>query len=103
MIYSNIVYETNFDANFLDGNWNMFYTLVQSRKNLKGIKEQRELTFKKISNKNYESAYKEFMTEVWADLSTYYMDLFNMPDSAYIYLKERLENGKTKDNQITKD
>jgi hypothetical protein len=103
MIYSNITYETTFDANFIDKKWLMKYWLVQGRKNLKGIKEERTLTFSLESNKSYDGAYKELMEKAVLELSKYNFDFFTMPDNEFITLKERLEDGKNKNNQITKD
>lgn len=103
MIYSGVMYETKFDANFVDGNWEIIYTLIQDRKNQKGIKEERSLSFKNISSRPYSSAHRDIMSEVTKSLSQYGFDLFEIPDSDFLTLKERLENGKTKDNQITQN
>lgn len=103
MIYSNIVYSTNLDSAYYDGLWHMFYTITQSRKNLSGIKEEREVTFGKESNTSYESLEKEVIQEAFKELSQVGFDLFKLPSKDYISLKARLEDGKTKNNQITKD
>jgi len=43
------------------------------------------------------------MSEVTKSLSQYGFDLFEIPASDFLTLKERLENGKTENNQITKN
>jgi hypothetical protein len=103
MIYGNVSYYTEFDANYLDKKWNMVYNIRQGRKNLKGIKEERTISFKLESNKSYDGAYKELMEKAVLELSKYNFDFFTMPDNDFIALKERLEDGKIKNNQITKD
>jgi hypothetical protein len=103
MIYNGIMYETKFDANFVNRNWEISYTLIQSRKNQKGINEERELMFKIISSHSYSTAHRDIMSEVTKSLSQYGFDLFEIPASDFLTLKERLENGKTENNQITKN
>ena len=103
MIYSNVYFDTKVDANFVDKKWHITYNLTQGRVNQTGIKNERSLTFKIESGLSYDSAYRDIMVTAMKELSQYNFDLFKIPDSAFITLKERIEDGTTKDNKITKN
>jgi hypothetical protein len=103
MIYSNVYFDTKVDGNFFDKKWNITYTIVQGRVNLTGIKDERSLVFKIISNQSYDLAYRDLMLEAVNELAQYNFDLFNIPVDEFVKMKERLEDGKVKNNQITQD
>jgi len=100
MIYSNVYYETKVDGTFIDNKWNITYTLIQGRINLTGIKEERAVTFTNISDASYDVAYRDLMIKAVDELAQYDFSLFSIPTDKFVEIKERLENGKVKNNQI---
>lgn len=103
MIYSGFTYETKTNSSYYDDIWHINYHIFQSRTSNSGISESRSLLFSKSEPGNFDSVYNKLMGEIYKELSDVKFDLFEISDKKFLTLKERLEDGETKDNQIAEN